>query len=223
VDTIVGAGLATLGNLFLWPSWEFLGIKSVISDSIKTNKDYLNEISRYYEKKGNVLTSYKLSRKHAFLATGNLNAAFQRMTQEPKSKQKNLEKVYELVVLNHTFLSSLASMGTYIQNHPTTKASTHFITFVQSIDQNLERAIALLNDQELEELSEDSKQLEAQKFFEKKHRDLIRISETPDPSKKSNSNTAEELQEVQLIIEQLKWLMDISNKLQNIIAETSFQ
>jgi uncharacterized membrane protein YccC len=223
VDTIIGAGLATLGNLLLWPSWEFFGIKSVISESIKTNKEYLNEITRYYNKKGNVPTLYKLSRKHAFLATANLNAAFQRMTQEPKSKQKNLDKIYELVVLNHTFLSSLASMGTYIQNHPTTKASAHFNTFVESINQNLERAIALLDDQELEELSEDSKQLEAQKFFDQKQSDLIRISETQDSSEKKSSKTAEELQEVQLIIEQLKWLMDISNKLQKIIAETRFQ
>ena len=223
LDTIIGAGFATLGNLLLWPSWEFFGIKSVISESIKANKEYLNEIARYYKKKGKVFTSYKLSRKHAFLASGNLNSAFQRMTQEPKSKQKNLDKVYELTVLNHTFLSSLASMGTYIQSHPTTKASAHFKTFVESINRNLERAIGLLDDQELEELSEDSKQLEAQKFFDQKHRDLTRVSENFDPSEKSNSKTAEELKEVQLIIEQLKWLMDISNKLQKIIAETRFQ
>jgi uncharacterized membrane protein YccC len=223
VDTVIGAGLATLGNLLLWPSWEFFGIKLVISESIKANKEFLNEIARYYEKKGKVFTSYKLSRKQAFLATGNLNSAFQRMTQEPKSKQKNLEKVYELVVLNHTFLSSLASMGTYIRNHPTTEASAHFKTFVERINQNLERAIGLLDNQDLEELSENSKQVEAQKFFDQKHRDLTQVSENFDPSEKSNSKTAEELLEVQLIIEQLKWLMDISNKLQKIIAETRFQ
>ena len=222
VDTLIGAGLATLGNLLLWPSWEFLGIKSVISDSIKANKEYLSEISRYYDEKGEVPTIYKLARKHAFLATGNLNSAFQRMTQEPKSKQKNLEKVYELVVLNHTFLSSLASLGTYIQNHPTTKASTHFNTFVQSIDQNLERAIKLLDDPELQELASNSKQLEAQKFFDEKYRNLNRISENRDPSEKSNSIIGEQLQEVQLIIEQLKWLLELSNKLQKIIVETRF-
>jgi hypothetical protein len=114
-------------------------------------------------------------------------------------------------------------MGTYIRNHPTTRASAHFKTFVDSINQNLERAIGLLEDQKLDELSEDSKQLEAQKFFDQKQHDLTRISENFDPSETSNSKTAEELQEVQLIIEQLKWLMDISNKLQKIIAETSFQ
>lgn len=222
VDTLIGAGLATLGNLILWPSWEFLGIKSVISDSIKANKEYLNEIARYYEEKGNLLTSYKLSRKKAFLASGNLNAAFQRMTQEPKSKQKNLDKIYELVVLNHTFLSSLASMGTYIQNHSTTKASIHFKTYVKSINQNIERSVALLNDEELKELSANSKQLEAQNFFHQKYLDLSRISENQDTSQKSNPMIGEELQEVQLIIEQLKWLMDISNKLQKIIDETRF-
>src|SRR5690606_18243158 len=110
VDTLIGAGLATLGNIFLWPSWEFFSINSVIAESVKANKNYLNAISSFYINKGKVSTSYKLARKEAFLSMGNLSAAFQRMTQEPKSKQKNLDKIFEIAVLNHSILSSLASL-----------------------------------------------------------------------------------------------------------------
>jgi len=62
------------------------------------------------------------------LETSNLSSAFQRMTQEPKSKQKEMDKVYELVVLNHTFLTSLALLSTYIKNYKTTAATERFIT-----------------------------------------------------------------------------------------------
>jgi hypothetical protein len=45
------------------------------------------------------------------------------MLQEPKSKQSKLAQVYKLTVLNHTLLSSAASLGTYIQSHKTSEAS----------------------------------------------------------------------------------------------------
>src|SRR5690606_11910183 len=126
VDTLIGASLATLGILFLWPSWEILGIKPIISKSIKANQDFLKTIVIFYEHKGKLPNSYKVARKEAFLASANLSAAFQRMAQEPRFKQSNLDKFFELVSLNHTFLSSLTSLGPFMRNQPTTEASIDF-------------------------------------------------------------------------------------------------
>jgi hypothetical protein len=64
-----------------------------------------------------------LSEKVRLIEIGNLMASFQRMLQEPKSKQSKLAQVYKLTVLNHTLLSSAASLGTYIQSHKTSEAS----------------------------------------------------------------------------------------------------
>lgn len=221
VDTLIGAGLATLGNLILWPSWEFFAIKSVIIESIEANKKYFREVTQFYEKKGKLPTSYKLCRKEAFLGIGNLNTAFQRMTQEPKSKQQNLKEIYELTVLNHSFLSSLASMGTYIQNHRTTEASTHFKAFSRGIEENLEISLALLNSKDSPIPIIKEKQLAAMNFFDKNYRSLTRVKEN-----EANSNFDEisggELQEAQLIYEQLRWLMDLSVKLEMKIRETKF-
>ncbi len=221
VDTLIGAGLATLGNLILWPSWEFFGIKSVIIESIEANKKYFREVTQFYEKKGKLPTSYKLSRKEAFLGIGNLNTAFQRMTQEPKRKQKNLEEIYELTVLSHSFLSSLASMGAYIQNHITTEASTHFKTFSRGIEDNLERSLALLNSEDTIIPSTKEEQLAARNFFDKNYRSLARIRENEADSN-IDEKSGGELQEAQLIYEQLKWLMDLSVKLEKKIRETRF-
>jgi hypothetical protein len=64
--------------------------------------------------------SYSLARKEAFLAISNLNAAFQRLTQDPKSKQKEFQLIYEIVTLNQTMVSAIASIGNFISNHQTT-------------------------------------------------------------------------------------------------------
>jgi len=215
IDTIVGAGLAALGNAILWPSWEYFSIKTVILESLKSNREYLKEIQKFYVEKGTIPTSYKLSRKKAFLDTGNLSTAFQRMTQEPKSKQKHLDKFYEVVVLNHTFLSSLASLGTYIQNHPTTKASSYFDNYIEAIVNNLDKIDSLISDNKLSETLDSSNRLAAQSYFEQRFETInkLHIKNEFDDEENSRSKNIEQLQEVQLITEQLKWLYALSEKM----------
>ncbi|UJH91764.1 FUSC family protein [Antarcticibacterium sp. 1MA-6-2] len=172
IDTIIGAGLAALGNTFLWPSWEIYGIKSVIADSVAANREYFKEVIKYYQEKGKIRTSYKLSRKQAFLKMGDLSAAFQRMTQEPKRKQHNLDKFYELTALNHNFLSSLASMGTYIQNHTTTEASGQLLNYAAGIGKHLENSLAVLNSQNNFSQQKVEKQEEAEEYFRQNYKSL---------------------------------------------------
>jgi uncharacterized membrane protein (TIGR01666 family) len=214
IDTIIGAGLAAIGNAILWPSWEYFSINSVIGESLKANKEYLFSIQKYYQEKGSVPTSYKLSRKRAFLASGNLSTAFQRMTQEPKSKQMHLDKFYEVVVLNHTFLSSLASMGTYMQNHPTTKASTYFNDYIEGISHNLNIANGLITEKGYAETLDSANRIEAQHYFDHRFESLNSASEdTDDNNKLKNISNTEQLQEAQLITSQLKWLYSLSEKI----------
>ncbi|MEZ4792415.1 MAG: FUSC family membrane protein [Gelidibacter sp.] len=109
LDTVVGAGLSYAAIRLLWPAWEFVDIKESILQSVSANHNFFLEITGYYQQKGSIPTSYNIARKEAFLETSNLSSAFQRMAQEPKSKQRNIDKIYELVVLNHTFVCSCHS------------------------------------------------------------------------------------------------------------------
>ena len=214
IDTVIGAALAALGNAILWPSWEVFNIKSVITQSLQANKEYLLEIQKIYQDKGDLSISYKLSRKQAFLTSGNLSVAFQRMTQEPKSKQEQLDKFYEIIVLNHTFLSSLASMGTYIQNHSTTEASTFFNDYIKGIEYNLDHAIAIISNTDILKPATSESRLAAQNYFENRFETLSKKSiEELSFKNDQDINKTAQLQEVHLITEQLKWLHALSEKL----------
>jgi hypothetical protein len=70
-------------------------------------------------------------------------AFHQRMTQE-QIEAKQLPQVYKLAVLNHSLLSSLASLGTYIQSHKTTTASEAFNVVVDTAIKNLTQCHFLL-------------------------------------------------------------------------------
>lgn len=223
IDTVIGAGLAAVGNLILWPSWEFLGIKTILGASLKANREYLLAIQKYYQEKGSLPTSYKLSRKAAFLATGNLSMAFQRMTQEPKSKQLHLDKFYEVVVLNNTLLSSLASLGTYIQNHPTTKASDYFNNYIEGIAHNLNIAESLISKNDYSKTIDSANREKAEDYFEQRFESINMNIKDNDSNNDSNdmSNT-HQLQEVQLVTAQLKWLYSLSEKINKRISVIPF-
>ena len=214
LDTIVGAALAFLANHFLWPSWEFLNIPLYLEKAIKANQDYLKEISIFYNKKGNISTSYRLARKNAFIEIGNLMASFQRMVQEPKSKQKQMPQVYKLTVLNHSLLSSLASLGTYIQSHKTTTASEAFNVVVDTAIKNLDNAIAILKENNVA-LKENLPQEDlALRFTELKN---IREKELKEGIPIDEEAFQLKMQEAQLVIEQLIWLTNLS---ENILKTT---
>jgi uncharacterized membrane protein YccC len=204
LDTIVGCTLAFLANHFLWPSWEFLNIPSHVEKSIIANQNYLKEISSFYNKKGAISTSYRLARKNAFIEIGNLMASFQRMVQEPKSKQKQLPQVYKLAVLNHSLLSSSASLGTYIQSHKTTSASEAFNVVVDTVIRNLD--LYLKENLPKEDL--------AMRFTELKN---IRAKELKEGIPIDEEAFQLKMQEAQLVIEQLIWLTNLS---ENILKTT---
>lgn len=214
LDTLVGALLSFLANSFIWPSWEFLSVPVFIEKSILSNRNYLKEISLFYNKKGEVPSSYRLARKHAFVEIGNLMASFQRMVQEPKSKQNQLPQVYKLTVLNHSLLSSAASLGTYIQSHKTSEASEAFNAVVDRVIENLDYAIVILTQSEESESIELPKDDISKRFTELKN---IRANELKNRNEINEDEFQLKMQEAYLIIEQLIWLNNLSD---NIVKST---
>jgi uncharacterized membrane protein (TIGR01666 family) len=211
IDTVVASALAFIGNYFFWPSWEFMNLPVFIKKSIEANRNYLAEISEYYNHKGNVTTPYRLARKNAFVELGNLMSSYQRMVQEPKSKQKQQQQVYKLAVLNHTLLSSLASLGTYIQSHKTYKASEAFNVVVTTVIKNLDNAIALLTmSVQAEQAQQENNEELAMRFTELKN---IRARELREIHVTDEEEFQLKMEEAHLIIEQLVWLNSLSERI----------
>ena len=213
LDTFVGATLAILANYFFWPFWEFLNTNENIENSIKANRDYLIQISILYNNKQDINSNYRLARNQAFIEIGNLMASFQRMLQEPKSKQNKQQQVYKLTVINNALLSSAASLGTYTQTHKTTDASELFNSIFDRIIKNLDYAILILNDNKNQILIDyesnenlNNSAIELRKIREKELLQGIEL----------NSETFKiKMQESQLVIEQLIWLTNLSTNILN--------
>jgi uncharacterized membrane protein YccC len=216
-DTLIGAGLATLGNLLLWPAWEIQGMQNTLFETIKANRIYLEEIIGFYNKKGSVPSEYKVARKKAFLEMSDLSSAFQRMTQEPKSKQQNLDKFYEIAMLNHTFLASLASLSTYILNNPTTPASENFNKVSSKIVQNLLKSESILKEDFSDEIEKND--LDSEDIFDATFGKNITFSENEKPK---DEDFHLKIEEAHLVREQLKWLLAMSKKIPKLLRKIKF-
>ena len=217
IDTLIGASIAVIANYTLWPSWEALNLKSVLVDALNKNRKYLIATQElYHDKKDNEL-GYKVARKEAFLAISNLNAAFQRLTQDPKSKQKEFKLIYDMVTLNQTMVSAIASIGSFIINHQTTPASKEFDALILRIAHTLQASCSILDTAETTDVISETpididnaqeKLMQSYQSLSKMRDEKISKGET-----ELDIETLHSLQEAYLISNQLIWLKTLSGNL----------
>ncbi|MGV8815593.1 MAG: FUSC family membrane protein [Gelidibacter sp.] len=215
IDTLIGASIAVIANYTLWPSWEALNLKSVLVDALEKNRKYLLATQQlYYDKKENEL-GYKLARKEAFLAISNLNAAFQRLTQDPKSKQKEFQLIYGMVTLNQTMVSAIASIGSFIINHQTTPASKEFDALIWTISNTLQASCSILeNVQAISPINTMDIEKAQEKLMQTYHSlSKIRDENIQKGDTELDTETLHHLQEAYLISNQLIWLKTMSDNL----------
>jgi uncharacterized membrane protein YccC len=216
IDTIIGSTIAVAANYILLPSWEAYNLKQVLLNALKMNKEYLLATQKLYQDPSQHKLSYSVARKEAFLTISNLNAAFQRLTQDPKSKQKEFQLIYEIVTLNQTMASAIASIGNFISNHQTTPASIEFNVLIKKIANTLQMSFDSLDDTQIKkkvakETAEDAEEKLLGKYQQLSNlRDEnIRLGHT-----ELDTETLHGLQEAYLIANHMTWLKSLSENLQ---------
>lgn len=139
VDTIIGSTIALLASYLVFPTWEFEQIKDTLADVIYANVNYLVKIAKTITGKTVGITEYKLARKDVYVQSANLSSAFERMTSEPKSKQRNIKDIHKFVVLNHILSSYIATIASEITVKGLYQAQPDTLKLVK-------RSIAILNE-----------------------------------------------------------------------------
>ena len=111
IDTLIGSTIAFIASYAIFPTWEFQQIQHDLKAVITANVNYLRKVSESIAGKPVLITDYKLARKDVFVNSANLSATFERMTSEPKSKQRNIKDIHKFVVLNHILASYTANIA----------------------------------------------------------------------------------------------------------------
>ncbi|MCG9791310.1 FUSC family protein [Flavobacterium algicola] len=219
LDTVIGSAIAVAANYLLFPSWEADNLQQVLLTAFKKNRDYLLATQNSYKDFTKNKFAYNLARKEAFLAMSNLNAAFQRLTQDPKSKQKEFQLIYEIVTLHQNMISAIASIGNFVSNHKTTNTSEEFDHLIAQIAITLKNTLDTLSDNQEAKINVEKNIEDSQKKLFANYKELsnLRDRNINRGQTEIDSDTLHGLQEAYLIANNLIWLQTISENLDKAI------
>lgn len=208
IDTVIGALVSLFISYIIFPYWEYNSFQDIFIDAIQKNKAYLQAIISQVTTPTADDIDYRLQRKDAFLASSELNASFQRFASDPKSKQKQYQDYYELVVLNHSILSTLANLGNFLQKNKNEDLRVIIKTIGSEI-MNEWTAILSFSEQRIETNSSVDQIEEYWSELEEK-----RNQELDEGKEQISLSFRKELQEVQMVKQEFIWLKTITGSLQ---------
>lgn len=149
IDTAIGCVIAYIVSFLVLPTWEHEQFDKLMVTAIEANNKYFNSIAASFIGRPVNITTYKISRKEAFVALANLSDTFQRMISEPKSQTKYLPQYHQFVAANHMLSSHIASLSYYAQhfgpkfNHP------GFEPIIKTINRQFQKALAPEKNEEI--------------------------------------------------------------------------
>lgn len=113
LDTFIGSLIAISFSRIIPPIWERDQLKPLLVKAIETNKEYFGYMAQAFWGKPINISQYKWYRKETYVALANLSEAFQRMLNEPKSRQQSGEFLHPMVVSCHVLASRIATLSGY--------------------------------------------------------------------------------------------------------------
>lgn len=144
IDTGIGSVICLILVFLIPPVWEEDQIINLCTTAIQANANYFKYMASAFTGKEILQPEYRFLRKEIFVALANLSDAFQRMTNEPKRKQKQGEDLHQLVVANHVLASHIASLSAYQQNFAAGFSSPMYQPVIDSTLDTLGQAAEML-------------------------------------------------------------------------------
>jgi uncharacterized membrane protein (TIGR01666 family) len=211
-DTAIGFGIAFVANLLLLPAWELEKIGKSMQQAINSNKLYFKDVAGAFT--GNPVTNliYKISRKNAFVELANLSDAYNRMLAEPKSKQKNMQQLYQFVVLNHMLTAHIATLASYVMPLSEKFASQDFAPLINNAVHKLDNAANIIADVPGEILIPDK----FQNTIQQRLQQLLQTRRTELQQGILESATKRQLSEFKPIADQFNFIGNIAGDIEKI-------
>ncbi|HSK13357.1 MAG TPA: FUSC family protein, partial [Phnomibacter sp.] len=118
LDTFIGSIIALVFTRIIPPIWEKVQIKELLAAAVDANRVYFRYIADGFTGQTIDTSTYKWYRKETYVTLANLSDAFQRMLNEPKSRQQPGEYMHPLIVSCHVLASRIATLSGYSRMYP---------------------------------------------------------------------------------------------------------
>ena len=113
IDTAIGSVAALVFSYLLAPVWEHEHIQELMEPVLAHNLKYYNSTANAFTGNPVAAAATRVARRNSLVSLANLSDALNRMLNEPKSKQRNMELLHQFVVSNHMLVSHIATLAYY--------------------------------------------------------------------------------------------------------------
>lgn len=141
IDTAIGSAIALMANILFSPEWAYKQFGDYLQKMLEANKNYFRDVSSYFTGQAVPVNTYKLSRKEAYVALANISDALNRMTAEPRSKQKNAATYHEFVVFNYMMSTHIATLAGFVFVKSPPAPEPEYLPVIHAVISNLDEAI----------------------------------------------------------------------------------
>lgn len=137
-DTLLGALIAALAAIFILPDWQRRRLDRDALTVINNSRDYLKAIKHQYQQGKQDDLAYRLARRNAHNADAAFSTHLNTVLQEPRQYRQDADKGLNLLVITHSILGHLSTLGAHRRNADDVHSSSE-------LDEAFEQVITYLN------------------------------------------------------------------------------
>ena len=218
IDTIIGSAIAFVFSNILSPLWEHEQIDELMVRVLQDNKAYFESVAAAFTGHTSGTADTKLKRKDSWVSLANLSDAFNRMLSEPKSKQKNIQQIHQLVVSNHMLTSHIATLAYYTDNLEADYITQDYRPLITASSSYLENSIYFLEETKTtitEKTEEENGQVS---LLDKRINDLMLTRRKEVEEGKLETSTRKFLSQFKSITDQFYFIYKTTLDIQKISA-----
>jgi uncharacterized membrane protein YccC len=213
LDTVIASIIALIFTFVIPPVWERTLLSDLLVKTLEAHRQYFGSILKGFTGITTEISQYKWYRKETYVALANLSDAFQRMLNEPKSRQQEGSFLHPLVVACHVFASRTASLSAYRAKYGELVVHPLFKEIHEEGNAILQEAEQILLLKKGEKISADT--LRCFNWF-----DIIRQDPTWDIKNEENQLPEGELNRaVESVIDQLERMILLAVEMRNLCVQ----
>ena len=111
LSTLVGAALAVIAGYAFWPVWEKQRFPALMTEALMQTKNYLNKVIKYYNKELLPNENWFHNRRLTEAANNLVFASVQRMYEEPKHIQQQVDIYFTMIGVNIRMAREITSIA----------------------------------------------------------------------------------------------------------------
>lgn len=145
LSTLIGAFLAVIAGYAFWPTWEKQRFPTLMTEGLTETKKYLRQVIYYYQNALPDNETWFTHRRNAEAANNKVFASVQRMYEEPKRIQYQMDIYFAMVGVNVRMTREITSIALITEETKSSEKKEALITYYKEAELIFDQLISIVS------------------------------------------------------------------------------